>query len=60
MFTLDDDDKVIVDAARDFSDKRIGPKAQEWDETHHFPKDVLREAAGMGMGAIYVLSLIHI
>ena len=54
MFTLDDDDKVIVDAARDFSDKRIGPKAQEWDETHHFPKDVLREAAGMGMGAIYV------
>ena len=54
MFTLDDDDKVIVDTARDFSDKRIAPKAQEWDETHHFPKDVLREAAGMGMGAIYV------
>ena len=45
MFTLDDDDKVIVDTARDFSDKRIAPKAQEWDETHHFPKDVLREAA---------------
>ena len=54
MFTLDDDDKVIVDAAREFSDKRIGPKAQEWDETHHFPVDVLREAAEMGMGAIYV------
>ncbi|MBM7229123.1 acyl-CoA dehydrogenase family protein [Dietzia cinnamea] len=54
MFTLDDDDKVIVDAARDFSDKRVGPMAQEWDENHHFPKDVLREAAGMGMGAIYV------
>lgn len=54
MFTLDDDDKVIVDAAREFSDKRIAPKAQEWDESHHFPKDVLREAAEMGMGAIYV------
>ena len=54
MFTLDDDDKVIVEAARDFSDKRIAPKAREWDETHHFPKDVLREAAEMGMGAIYV------
>ncbi|WP_295647670.1 acyl-CoA dehydrogenase family protein [uncultured Dietzia sp.] len=54
MFTLDDDDKVIVDAARDFSEKRIAPRAQEWDATHHFPKDVLREAAGMGMGAIYV------
>ncbi|MBC7271888.1 MAG: acyl-CoA dehydrogenase family protein [Streptomyces sp.] len=54
MFTLDDDDKVIVDTARDFSVKRIAPKAQEWDATHHFPKDVLREAAEMGMGAIYV------
>ena len=54
MFTLDDDDKVIVDAAREFSDKRIAPKAREWDEAHHFPKDVLREAAEMGMGAIYV------
>ena len=54
MFILDDDDKVIVDAAREFSDKRIAPMAREWDETHHFPKDVLREAAEMGMGAIYV------
>ena len=54
MFTLDDDDKVIVEAAREFSDKRIAPHALEWDESHHFPKDVLREAAEMGMGAIYV------
>ena len=54
MFTLDDDDKVIVDAARDFSVKRIAPDALEWDATHHFPVEVLREAAEMGMGAIYV------
>lgn len=54
MFTLDDDDKVIVETARDFSDKRIAPGAREWDESQHFPKDVLREAAEMGMGAIYV------
>lgn len=54
MFTLADDDKVIVDTAYDFSVKRIAPRAREWDETHHFPKDVLREAAEMGMGAIYI------
>lgn len=54
MFTLDDDDKIIVDAARDFAVKRIAPKALEWDAEHHFPKDVIREAAEMGMGAIYV------
>ena len=34
MFTLDDDDKVIVDAARDFSDKRVGPMAQELSLIH--------------------------
>lgn len=54
MFILDDDDKIIVEAARDFAAKRITPKALEWDADHHFPKEVLREAAEMGMGAIYV------
>lgn len=54
MPVMDDDDKIIVDAAYDFAQKRLAPKALEWDAQHHFPKDVLREAAGMGMGAIYV------
>ena len=54
MFTLDDDDKVIVEAARDFATKRIAPHALEWDAEHHFPVDVIREAAEMGMGAVYV------
>ncbi|HHX86123.1 MAG TPA: acyl-CoA dehydrogenase [Actinomycetales bacterium] len=54
MPVMDDDDKIIVDAAYDFAAKRLAPKALEWDAQHHFPKDVLREAAGMGMGAIYV------
>lgn len=54
MTRMDDDDKIIVDAAYDFAAKRLAPKALEWDAEHHFPKDVLREAAGMGMGAIYV------
>lgn len=54
MFTLDDDEAAIVEAARDFAGKRIAPNAEKWDAEHHFPTDVLREAAEMGMGAIYV------
>src|SRR5262249_29158719 len=30
------------------------PKAAEWDETKHFPVDVIREAAALGFAGIYV------
>ncbi len=50
---LDDDERVIAETATAFAEKRIAPYALEWDETHHFPTDVLREAAELGMGAIY-------
>ena len=53
LFNLDDDERVIAETAAAFADKRIAPHALEWDETHHFPTDVLREAADLGMAAIY-------
>ena len=40
--------------AKSFADARIAPNALGWDETEHFPVDVLREAAALGMAAIYV------
>lgn len=53
LHDLDDDDRVIAETAAAFAEKRIAPYALEWDETHHFPTDVLREAAELGMAAIY-------
>ncbi|ORA32138.1 acyl-CoA dehydrogenase family protein [Mycobacterium aquaticum] len=53
LFELDDDERVIAETAGAFAEKRIAPYALEWDETHHFPVDVLREAAELGMAAIY-------
>jgi alkylation response protein AidB-like acyl-CoA dehydrogenase len=53
FFHLDDDERVIVETAAAFADKRIAPHALEWDATGHFPVEVLREAAGLGMAAIY-------
>src|SRR5919206_3054649 len=52
-FSLDDDERVIAETAAAFAEKRLAPYALEWDETHHFPTDVLREAAELGMAAIY-------
>ena len=53
FFGLDDDERVITETAAAFAAKRLAPYALEWDATQHFPVDVLREAAGLGMAAIY-------
>src|SRR5919112_6013121 len=37
-----------------FAADALAPKAVEWDEKKHFPIDVLREAASLGMAGIYV------
>jgi alkylation response protein AidB-like acyl-CoA dehydrogenase len=52
-FGLDDDERTIAETAAEFADKRIAPYALEWDAAKHFPTDVLREAAELGMAAIY-------
>lgn len=53
MFEIDDDERVIAETAAAFAAKRLAPQALEWDEAKHFPTDVLREAAQLGMAAIY-------
>ncbi len=53
FITLDDDERVITDTAAAFAAKRLAPHALEWDKTKHFPVDVLRASAELGMGAIY-------
>jgi len=53
LTTLDDDERVIVESVATFAAKRLAPHALEWDKTKHFPVDALREAAELGMGAVY-------
>lgn len=53
-FGLNDDQTAIRDMARAFAAEEIAPHALEWDEKKHFPVDVLRKAAELGMAGIYV------
>src|SRR6201997_199791 len=53
FFGLDDDERVITETAAAFAAKKLAPYALEWDAPHHFPVDELREAAALGMAAIY-------
>jgi alkylation response protein AidB-like acyl-CoA dehydrogenase len=54
MFTLSEDERAIVDTARDFALEFLAPNAIEWDQNKHFPTDVLRKAGALGMGGIYI------
>lgn len=46
--------RALVDTAETFAAERLAPHAVAWDRDKHFPVDVLREAAKLGMAALYV------
>ena len=52
-FALSEDQTAIQDMARTFAADRLAPNAAEWDEKAHFPKDIYREAATLGLAAMY-------
>ena len=53
-FALADEQAQIRETALAFARERLAPNALLWDETAHFPVDVIRETAGLGMAVIYV------
>ena len=52
-FELNEDQLAFAEAAKQFADQMLAPHAAEWDENHHFPKDVLRQAGELGFLSIY-------
>jgi len=54
QFALNEDQIAVRDMARDFAAEKIAPHALRWDEEKHFPVDVMREAARLGIGGIYI------
>src|SRR5947209_11887717 len=53
-FALSDDQIAVRDMAREFAAEKIAPHALRWDEDKHFPVDVMREAARLGIGGVYI------
>ncbi len=54
MFALNEDQTAVRDMARDFAAENIAPHALKWDEEKHLPVDVMRQAAALGIGGIYI------
>ena len=53
-FNLSEEQQAIFDMADDFATQMIAPHAVEWDQTEQMPKEVLRQAAELGLASIYV------
>ncbi|MFI9645780.1 acyl-CoA dehydrogenase family protein [Streptomyces sp. NPDC052040] len=51
---LTEDQQALVETTLDFAQDHLAPHALEWDRDKHFPVDVLRKAAGLGLGGVYV------
>ncbi|MBN9586232.1 MAG: acyl-CoA dehydrogenase [Afipia sp. 62-7] len=54
QFALTEDQIAVRDMAREFAAEKIAPHALKWDEEKFFPVDVMREAAALGIGGIYI------
>jgi alkylation response protein AidB-like acyl-CoA dehydrogenase len=52
-FALSDEQLAIQEMARAFAAEELGPHAAEWDEKKHFPVDVLKKSAELGLAGIY-------
>lgn len=51
---LNEEQVMIQDMAKRFAADRLAPHTSEWDETKHFPVDVIKETASLGFAGIYV------
>jgi alkylation response protein AidB-like acyl-CoA dehydrogenase len=53
-FALTSEQTAIQEMALAFAKERIAQDALKWEETGHFPVDVIKETAALGMATIYV------
>ena len=51
---LTEDQRMVRDMARRFASERLAPNAAEWDETAHFPREVVAEMGALGLMGMLV------
>ena len=53
-FNPTEDQRAIRDMAEAFAAAELAPHSARWDEEKYFPVEVMRQAAALGFGGIYV------
>ena len=54
LYTLNENQKLIRDAVKDFAEIHIRPNVSEWDENQHFPKDLFKKLGDFGLMGMLV------
>ncbi|MET8750829.1 acyl-CoA dehydrogenase family protein [Streptomyces sp. NPDC004667] len=52
--TLTEDQLALTEVTLDFAQEQLAPHAVAWDQDKHFPVDVIRRAAALGLAGVYV------
>lgn len=53
-FQPNENQKLIAETVRDFADKYIRPHMMEWDESQHFPVDIMKKLGEIGLMGVLV------
>ncbi|WP_424216245.1 acyl-CoA dehydrogenase family protein (plasmid) [Streptomyces sp. BI20] len=52
--TMTQDQLALAEVTLDFAQEQLAPHAVAWDRDKHFPVDVIRRAADLGLAGVYV------
>ena len=53
-FKLNDEQRLIRKAARDFATKELAPNAREWEESHTFSREVFDKMGRLDFTGLYI------
>jgi alkylation response protein AidB-like acyl-CoA dehydrogenase len=53
-FSLNENQRMILEMVRDFGEKHIRPKMMEWDESQEFPREVFTKLGELGLMGVLV------
>ncbi len=53
-FALTDDQQLLARSVRAFAEAEIGPHVREWDESQHFPTELLPKLGALGLMGIQI------
>ena len=53
-FGLTEEQQELFAMCRTFADEELAPHALDWDAESHFPIEMIKQTAEMGMGGIYI------
>ena len=54
FFRLSDEQQEILGLVRRFAQQEIAPNAERWDEESHFPREIFRAMAELGLAGLLI------